>query len=571
MDRSPRTRIVVSLALVAALAAPATARAAAPNFDRLLRSRPYAGLWTEANSCHEVAQANSLAGAVLDRRLDLLTRWFRHLNSQGSNRFLLGRDCVGSGSSTLAAKLAARGVWVSNYRNGSFTSQSSRSASLNFFEAGHLERNAPLAIGTFWPGDWVPYEDGRRSSGASRVQRAISRTDRTLRVTAVGGGRPAGAPATWPFIGSRGTGMHAGVTSQNTHDVVSWIRIGNELMQIVEPPAASDGVITLAVRRGIWGTDIRRHRRGARVQSPVYVGSSPQDADLAGTPAVNDRDVPLRYALKIWTPAAQRWLIGRIHATFGSTWQGHNAVWLDTTSCVQYSNADPYGNPVFGWDERVDAKITPDRWGAAQRDKVQAVRRAFPQKKVLANNLSNRNACTERLLADVDAGAFENWLKWGSGHTLDWTGSMAQLLDVQRRNLPAMLWVRWGDGLAGSAAQYRRFTYGSYLLARRPAARRTMYGGPWELRRPEDLFFWDWGDPSGAVSTVAELRVGGTPLYRRRFHRGVVLVNPSTSPNTLRLGATYYDVVDRTRRGRPRAVTSVTVPARDAAFLLRSR
>ena len=569
--RTPRTRTLISLALVATLGVPTAASAAAPNFGRLLSSRPFARLWTEANSCEQVSRANSLTGAQLDRRLDDLVRWFRHFNSQGSNRFLLGRDCIGSGSSTLAAKLAARGAWVSNYRNGSFTSQSSRTADLNFYEAANLERSAPLAIGTFWPGDWVPYRQGQGGSAAARLRGDLSARDRTVRISAVGAARPSGAPATWPYINSRGTGLLAGAYSQNTHDVVSWIRIGGEIMQIVEPPTIADGVVRLQVRRGIWGTASGRHEAGSRVQSPVYVGSSPQDAQHAGMPARNDPRVPLRYALKIWTNAAHRWLVRRIDATFGSSWQGHNAIWLDTTSCVQYSNSDAYGNQVFGWDERVDAKVTPERWGAAQRQKVASIRDAFPRRKVFANNLSNRNSCTERLLATVDAGAFEHWLKWGSGGTLDWTGSMQQLLEVQRHDWPAMLWVRWNYGFSGSAAQYRRFTYGSYLLGRRPDARHTMYGGPWDLTRPEDLYFWDWGDPREPASSLDDLRVPGTPLFRRRYQHGIVLVNPTTTGVFLPLAETYYDVVNRTSSGLPRAVGSITVPARDAVFLLRSR
>jgi hypothetical protein len=445
------------------------------------------------------------------------------------------------------------------------------SADLNFHEAAHIEKKAPLAIGTFWPGDWVPYHDGARGADVARLKGSLTRRDRTIRVTASGTARPAGAPSTWPYISSRGTGLRAGAASQNTHDVVSWIRVGEELMQIVEPPSVADGVVRLRVRRGIWRTDARRHGAGSRVFSPVYVGSASQDAHLSGTPSRNDRQVPLRYALKIWTNAAQRWLIGRIHSTFGSTWQGHNAIWLDTTSCVQYSNADAYGNQVFGWDDRSDAKITPERWGAAQRAKVAAIRHAFPRKKVLANNLINRNPCTEKLLERVDAGAFEHWMKWGSGQTLDWTDSMRQLFDVQRHDWPAMLWVRWDYGFSGSAAQYRRFAYGSYLLGRRPSARRTMFGGPWDLSKPEDLFFWNWGDPRSPATSVDDVRLAGTSLFVRRYQRGIVVVNPGATSITVPLGGTYYDVVNRTSGGVPRAVTSVTVPARDAAFLLRSR
>ena len=560
--------LVPALAVTAVVPTMAPAAAAAPDVDLLLAERPFVTLWTEANVCPEAAAVNSLTGTALDRQLDQLARWFRHVNAQGSNRFVLGRDCMGTGWSTLASKLTARGLTVSNYRNGSYTSQSSRSADLNFHEAANLERNAPLAIGTFWPGDWAPSAGGDPTSPAARLVHPLDASDRVVRVRAVGTSRPDGTRGTWPFFRSRGTGLLPGAASQSTHDVVSWIRIDDELMQVIEAPTLVDGVVRLEVRRGIWGTGASDHASGTRVLSPVYIGSALRDAQHSGVPGRNDPDVPLRYALKVWMPEAHRWLIARITSTFGTGWQGHDGVWLDTTSCVQYSNSDPYGNEVFGWDDPEDAKLTPQRWGAAQRRKLTALRQAFPQKQMLANNLSSRNACARRLLSEVDGGGFEHWLK-PSGQTFDWVASMRQLIDVQRRDLPALLWVRWNEGLSGSARRYRRFTYGSYLLVRRPLAARTMYGGPWGLTEPEDLYFWNWGGPRESADTLEDLRIPGTPLFRRRYGNGIVIVNPTSQDEVYPLGSTYYDVVHRTADGAPGAVTTVTVPALDAAFLLR--
>ena len=553
------------------MASSAPAQAAAPNFGSLLRSKPYVRLWTEANACRQIANTNSLTGAKLDARLRALTTWYRHFNSQGSNRFLLGRDCDGRSTSTLAAKLAARGAWVSNYRNGSFVSQSSRSADLNFHEAASIERKVPLSIATFWPGDWRPYELRSSGSKVARVRAQISKRARTVRINAASTVRPSGVPATWPYLRSRGKGLERGAVSLNTRDFVSWIRIGNEIMQVIRAPQLSDGVIKLRVRRGIWGTTVRGHRAGTRVMSPVYVGSSSQDSALSGTPSRNDPRFPLRYSLKVWRPSAHAWIIGRIRATFGPTWQGYNAIWLDTTSCVQYSNADPFGNQVFGWDERVGRKLTADAWGAAQRKKLSAIRHAFPGRKILANNLINRNPCTERLLkGSVDGGSFENWMKWGGAEAFDWRRTMQQLIDVQAHNWPAMLWVRWNHQFSGGAAQYRRLSYGSYLLAYRPAATRPMYGGPWGLAKPDDLFLWNWGKPKQRAGSLGRLQIDGTTLYGRRFANGLVLVNPTSSAVTYPLRGTFYDVVRLTSTGRPSPVTSITLGARDAAFLLRS-
>jgi hypothetical protein len=63
--------------------------------------------------------------------------------------------------------------------------------------------------------------------------------------------------------------------------------------------------------------------------------------------------------------------------------------------------------------------------------------------------------------------------------------------------------------------------------------------------------------------------VHGTPLYRRDFAHGIVVVNPGSSAVTLRFGRAFYDVT-HSAGGSPAAVRSVTIPGHDAAFLLRS-
>jgi len=45
-----------------------------------------------------------------------------------------------------------RGLWASNYRNGSYISQSA-AGKVNFGEAADAETNIPLTIATFWPGN----------------------------------------------------------------------------------------------------------------------------------------------------------------------------------------------------------------------------------------------------------------------------------------------------------------------------------------------------------------------------------------------------------------------------------
>jgi hypothetical protein len=46
-------------------------------------------------------------------------------------------------------------------------------------------------------------------------------------------------------------------------------------------------------------------------------------------------------------------------------------------------------------------------------------------------------------------------------------------------------------------------------------------------------------------------------------------VNPGTTSISYNLGGTFYDAVHKDSTGNPKAVTSVTIGPKDAAFLLR--
>jgi hypothetical protein len=570
-------RSLVALITAATIIAPTTAVAAPPNFDALLLSHPYLRTFTTVGSCEEAASVNSLSGGQLTTKLDALARAYDHINGQQSNIFFLGQDCIGSSGTTLASKLVSRGIVVSNYRNGSFVSQAFQ-GQRNFHEAGDLEAQAPLSIGTFWPGNRTDRYPGNNASPAARLVRDITAGATTIDIVSAASVRPAGKPVTWPYVNSRGTGTAAGATSQNTHDFVSWIRVDNELMQVVQPPVEAAGVVTLTVRRGLWGTTAAPHSGTTRVMSPVYIGNpniSPADLGFNGAPSRDDPASPLRYAVKIWQPGGYGWIGDRIATTFGPDFQGYNGVWLDVSSCFQYNQADAYGVKVVAWNDPAQKKMTVDAWGGYQRTKVAALRARFPSVTFVANNfvrrlpgLENIDACNEQLISSYDGGVFEHWLKGDPDLTTDWMRAMEQHLSVQTQNLPALYWVRTDRTFSGDAAMHRRFAYGSMLLGYRPSATRSLYGSQWGLKSPQQFHYWDWGSPLSTPASVADLKVSGLELYRRNFENGIILVNPSAGSITYQLNGTYYDVMQKDVNGDPKSVTSVTIPSGDAAFLL---
>jgi hypothetical protein len=567
-DAPSRTRLIAST-LVATLTAgilivgPITSSGAVVS----PADHPYLRLFTEVGDCSQVLAVNQLSGNTLATRLEQLRRWYVHFHSEGSNQFILGNTCRGSSTSTLAEKLSQKGTWTSNYRNGSFVSQAN-AGQVNFHEAEAIEREAPLAIGTYWPGNFQPNTRGDDDANGARLAQPISASATTVTITPVSvDARPPGTSDTWPYIDSRGTGATPGAHSSNTHDFVSWIRVGKELMQVIGHPELALGQITLDVRRGLWDTNPATHMAGTRVMAPTYIGNRLGEASLSGTPLRDSSTAPLRYALKVWKPGAYEWLARRIRSTFGPGLQGFNTIWLDVSSCHQDNHSDPYGNPVFGWFEKEATKLQAESYGAAQKAKLRGLRQIFPKMRFTGNNLFQNDACAYGLMgAAYDGGVIENYLQASNG---SWSEQMLSTFEAMMNDWPAIYWARWDYGFSGNVAAYKRLTYGSVLLAYRSTDRRYQYGGHWDLDQPDELYFWDWGQPHGSPTGIEDLRIGQTSLFRRDFDNGIVIVNPSAAPITYTLEATFYDVVNKDGSGVPRAVTQVTIPAQDAAFLLR--
>ncbi|HEY6167330.1 MAG TPA: hypothetical protein VI454_04780 [Verrucomicrobiae bacterium] len=562
---------------------------------------PFVRLFTVVNFSWQARPLNNLLPAERDRRVADLTRWYVHFHGESSAEFPLGEKTKGPGSpnTTLAERLAARGVMVSNYRNGSYVSQAQRGTPL-FGEAADLETRAPLAIATWWPG--MRYPQGEATNRAARLAGAVDFNATTLRVTPAVIQRPPGAPDTWPYIPSRGKGALPGdAKSDSTADFVSWVRVDDEIFR-VRSVAVERGLLSLLVDRAFFGTTKAAHTNGTRVMSPVYIGSTTAaawDRGYAGSPPINNANYALRYAIKIWqdnsTGALKDgigWIAGRIATTFGAGqrppyFQGYNAVWLDITSCSAYNTADAYGQPITPWDDTKEYALTPDSLGDHQITKLRGLRSrlaslGYTNLMFTANNLASTAAgadCRMRLLANggFDAGSLEHWLQ----NTAQWEGAMNQHLAIQAQDLPAICWLKWNELATGfTVLQYKRFAYGSYLLGWRQAATRPRIGGPFGLVAPDELFFWNFGAAQKEPAALAELqtqpatRAGETrpvQIYRREFANGLVIVNPTRDKLRCDLKGDFYDAVNNDAQGKPGFVKVIELGPADAAFLLKAK
>jgi hypothetical protein len=218
---------------------------------------------------------------------------------------------------------------------------------------------------------------------------------------------------------------------------------------------------------------------------------------------------------------------------------------------------------------------TPDQWADYQLTKVRGLRKHFggksgyPEIQFFANNLAARGsdfACVDRLLGSGEfaGGSLEHWLQDRKA----FDALMAQSFEIQKRDLPALYWVKWqelGSGLA--VPRYKRFTYGAYLLSYHADAKRPVIGGPFGLNKPDELYFWNWGRALTNSSSLKELEIEAGKLYRRDFEKGSIIVNPGAQPATVTLTSRHYDV-SRPDTSRATPVLTVTIASQDAAFLL---
>lgn len=97
------------------------------------------------------------------------------------------------------------------------------------------------------------------------------------------------------------------------------------------------------------------------------------------------------------------------------------------------------------------------------------------------------------------------------------------------------------------ARDYQLFAYATHLLVHEPDAP-LYWGGAWQARgehgpfTPPDFVYWDLGAPLERFAAIAEAELQ-PGVYRRRFARGQVLVNPALEQvHTVELEQPLYDV-----------------------------
>lgn len=374
--------------------------------------------------------------------------------------------------------------------------------------------------------------------------------------------------------------------------------------------------------RGVGNTTATTHLTGDVVWVPVYCAGSP---GLDGTPGRADSTIALRYVLSRYDPDT-----AKIHARalLRSQWSGapaalDDAAWtgkaitgpadVEYVTAVRpdltaidpslFGSADAQGNDLVGVTlfardpgtntrYATNTEMADDRLQLNQRMADEWIARNWHPDEWWAINCSpfvGRYTDVMRGLGNLGTPITHGVMEYAfqtAGAAL--TLSQTMIFDACTSNLGLLVWLKSTGGSLGqwaSTAAYNREGFGRFLLAWRGSVSQGVMidtglpTGTQRIRKTPTqdgiINAWQYHNygPAIAPATPTDLPdyTGSaqpiTGVYIRTFQNGAVVVNTTTSLQTVSLpsdGRTYTILGDD---GSGVVVTSVAVPKRDAVFL----
>jgi Trk K+ transport system NAD-binding subunit len=256
-----------------------------------------------------------------------------------------------------------------------------------------------------------------------------------------------------------------------------------------------------------------------------------------------------------------------------------DGLFIDSYSVPNYLGGDTYTPNLPAYDEAFEAEWTAriDRYSTYLMGR-EAMR------PVIANAgqwVTSRDAVRYDLLDGV---MIEGLGMWGPGSWFDpadWELQQDRIMSLARQGKIVLGQAYLDDASDG---QSRRLALGSYLMAKGPRSYLCLELGAEPEWFPE--YELDLGAATDALPAAVDEYEVAAGLYRRRFERGVVLVNPTGAPIDVAVadvaGAGSWDRATFAGGGalpedadtsgwridRAAAGAAVTVPAHDAVLLL---
>jgi hypothetical protein len=259
------------------------------------------------------------------------------------------------------------------------------------------------------------------------------------------------------------------------------------------------------------------------------------------------------YGNYLMDPSERGWVRSRIRTCVGflrvSRYDGCFVDMLGTAPLEPgYLTGSPI-NPATGepW--------TPRRWLWATGALGASVRSVVAPAPVVGNGLRSgsyyfsSSQPSRRLLRKLDGGAAESWMRtaWQSVDvwptTSSWRRNVDMLVNAGARGKTVLtLTELWATATDAQRAQWHRFALGSFLLGD-DGHSYFSFSGSRTADPTKAMALWriELGTPRGDYFK----RSG---VFRRRFTRGKVVVNPTTDTYRVRLGGAYIDESGNRRR-----------------------
>lgn len=210
-------------------------------------------------------------------------------------------------------------------------------------------------------------------------------------------------------------------------------------------------------------------------------------------------------------------------------------------------------------NERTHDPWRDREWLDATSNIARAVGRRVAPAMIVGNGLGDGSrffdpeAPSSVLLADVDGGIAESWLRSPKAELGSYPPPSEWLLDVEMLSsveaaggAALVLTKAWAEGTRSQKDRLHEFALASFLLGTEGDA--FFYFS----YAPRSAIRWHpWWAPD--IGTAVERFAAVHGVYRRRFTRGLVLVNPSSEMRTLSLDRDFVDL-------RGRVVRSATLP-----------
>ena len=371
---------------------------------------------------------------------------------------------------------------------------------------------------------------------------------------------------------------------------VTWIRIGNELMKIVDFIPTSDGGGIVRVKRNFDGKCLEEHHKGDPVLCPMYLqGYYPGSGNKV---------------VYFFDPASiVKWKIA-LDVLIEFAKEGGDGIWMDLLGCSPFKPCDIMGKPLrpferngtfmcHAWNFEKGREYTFDEFREKTEIGLRFIQEEFYKRFgkypiIFGNQIHLRTfevgqggqkcylvstkikpgpidgMCIENFAGRYVAEEWQAWLEYGKvipPNKWDyekWSEKVQTLMRCVQENLTVLPKIINADCKSQIYEcldreirhEFELWAYASYLLAVEKNGRCPAILGinPIYTDRSgrkyidlDQVYFWRIGEPVETKNNLEEYRVRGHFTYMRRFTNGIVLVNPFDKEDVIELNDSYYD------------------------------